>query len=241
MRAAASAALLALAQPMADGWPRWTGILGLVALVPMLTLPPQPRLRRALSWLLCGYLYGFVLVHWMWVVHWLALLLLPLLFGTSFAAFGLLDGFCRGQRERLWLGAAAWAALELLRSVGPFSFCWGLLGYGPERAGMLSVVAAMLGPYAAGYVVFLINMSVIGVIRAGSSSLRRRWIASLCVLLVFGFLSTPPAPQASPKLRALLVQGAHPQAVKWKPPTSSWLTTCASPTRRLRPCRRRRT
>lgn len=219
-RAALSALLLGLAQPMADPWPEWTGLLGFVGLVPMLGARAETRgARPALAWLLCGYLYGLSVVHWMGVIHWLALFGLPLHFGVAFLLFGLFHQRCRGSAERIWLGAAAWAAIEYLRSIGPFSFSWALLGYGPQRAGLLTGWAWLLGPYAAGYFTFLVNAGLVVLLaRAKSRPQRRVAAAGVLALLFLSFFGTATAPHQAPRLAALLVQGGHPQEAKWELP-----------------------
>jgi apolipoprotein N-acyltransferase len=217
LAALVSAGLLALSHPQTPGYPRWMGLLAMVALAPMLYISHHNNWKRALGyWGVFGYLYGLFLVHWLYTIHWLALLLLPLLFALAAALFGAYYSVLNNSRGRILAGAACWAGLEFLHSIGPYSFCWGLLGYGPLYAGYLTGWAAMLGPYACSYLTFLFNglLAEIPYSTRGSKEWRIM-LASIPALLVIGVFSVNPPPSFAPRFRALLVQGGHLQEDKW--------------------------
>ena len=205
--AVVSGGLYALSQPLTEHYPPWAGLLGLVCLAPMLSLAPMRPRRTFLLWALCGYAYGFLSMNWVYFAHPLAAFVLPVGIGFFFGVFGLFWRVCPEGGMRLVCGAVAWAAVEYLRSVGPFSFCWGLVGYGPERAGLYHALAALLGPYAGSSVVFAFNAALV-------QPMRRTARASVFAALLV--LALPlPAPAPGTPLRALIVQGGHPQIVKW--------------------------
>ncbi len=156
--ALASGLLFALAFPGPDlGWLAW------IALVPLLLVIRDLTPARAFRFgLLAGLLgFGFLL-------EWIRIFGLPA-WGLLTAALALyLGGFAAGTsflaRGRpvalLWAAPLTWVAVELVRSVGPLGFPWGLLGLTQYRTPAVLGLASVLGVYGISGLIALVNAAL---------------------------------------------------------------------------------
>jgi apolipoprotein N-acyltransferase len=144
--------MLALAFPH-PGW----GPLGAVALVPLVwSLRGAGWWHRALLGLLCGAVFYSYLVYWLVYVHSAAAPLVCLWLSLWLAAFGILCGPLRSSGAMVLWMPTAWVCVEYLRSIGPLSFAWGLLGHTQWQNLPLIQAASLTGVYG---VSFLLAMT----------------------------------------------------------------------------------
>ncbi|MGH7184948.1 MAG: apolipoprotein N-acyltransferase, partial [Pseudomonadota bacterium] len=153
--AAVSGLLLVLAFPAADlGWLAW------IALVPLLIAIDGQRPSQAFR---LGYVTGAVffggLLEWVRLFGlpaWVLLTLLLAIFPGAFAA-----GVRLLVRERrpaaLWIVPVTWVAVEVVRSVGPVGFPWGLLGLSQYRSAAMLAVASGVGAFGLSGLIALAN------------------------------------------------------------------------------------
>ena len=153
--AAASGLLLVLAFPAADlGWLAW------IALVPLLIAIDGQSPSHAFR---LGYLAGAVffggLLEWVRLFGlpaWGLLTLLLAIFPGAFATGVRL--LVRDRRPAaLWIVPVTWVAVEVVRSVGPVGFPWGLLGLSQYRSATMLAVASVVGAFGLSGLIALAN------------------------------------------------------------------------------------
>ncbi|MGQ0569602.1 MAG: apolipoprotein N-acyltransferase [Armatimonadota bacterium] len=152
--------LLVLVFPGPDlGWIAW------IALVPLLLavrgVTPSQAFRL-------GFLSG--LVAYGGLMDWIRLFGTPAWIMLAVGMAGFMGAFAAGscwlvgryQRSALdpWLWAAplTWTAVEVVRSVGPLAFPWGLLGLTQHRASAILPLASVVGVFGIGTVIALANV-----------------------------------------------------------------------------------
>lgn len=176
--AALSGLMLAAAFPKIGEWR-----LAFVALVPLLLALQgvSPR-HAALLGLVAGIAFFSLLLEWIRifdVTGWVALTLLHAgyvaLFAWVVARLRRPDG---GWRSLL-LVAAAWTAVEWLRSVGPCALTWGGLAYALHDSLPLVQGVSLVGPFGLSFLVALVNAAAADLGAALLSRTRcgrlRRW------------------------------------------------------------------
>jgi len=167
----ASGLLLALAQP-----PYAVGLLGLVALVPLLLALRRQSLlvRAALGWI-CGTVWSFAMVgSWLWPAaanaleignsgaFLVTLAATQMYGGLHIAVFAML----LGQRRRGGIAdcfaiAAIWVAVELLRSAAFGGVPWGLLGHSLWQTPELIQLAAFTGVAGVSFWMVVVNAALV--------------------------------------------------------------------------------
>ncbi|MDQ7840717.1 MAG: apolipoprotein N-acyltransferase [bacterium] len=153
-----SGLLFALAFPGPDlGWLAW------IALVPLLLAIRDLSPTQSFRYGLLAGLLGFGLL-----LEWIRVFGLPA-WGLLTAALALyLGGFAAGTsflvRGRpaalLWAAPLTWVAVELVRSVGPLGFPWGLLGLTQYRTPVVLGLASVVGVYGISGLIALVNAAV---------------------------------------------------------------------------------
>lgn len=178
--AAAAGLLLVLAFPAADlGWLAW------FALVPLLVALDGQSPAQAFR---LGYLTGLVffggLLEWVRLFGlpaWAVLTLLLAIFPGAFAAAArVLVGDRRAAA--LWVVPVTWVAVELVRSVGPVGFPWGLLGLSQYRSPVMLAVASIIGAFGLSGLIALANAVL------ATALLTRRLTAPVLAATVVVFL-----------------------------------------------------
>ena len=205
--------LLTLAFPRWNLW--W---LAWVAFVPLLRAITDSKNWKT------AFLYGFsagftfYLLSLTWLRH-------VTVFGLFFVAallaiyWGIFAVMVR-RNNGLLLLAAAWTALEFLRSEWPvWGFGWNLLGYSQAPNVLVRQLASLGGAYAVSFLVLLGN----GVLhRALRDGLRKTYqtvllfFLLLSAVLLFGW-SRLAAPLPRPDFRISVLQGNISQVLKWEP------------------------
>jgi len=178
--AAASGLLFVLAFPAADlGWLAW------IALVPLLVAIDGQSPSQAFR---LGYLAGAVffggLLEWVRLFGLPASALLTLLLAIFPGAFA--AGVRLLVRDRrpaaLWIVPVTWVAVEVVRSVGPVGFPWGLLGLSQYRSASMLAVASVVGAFGLSGFIALANIVLATVVV--TKRLTAGVVAALAVLLV---------------------------------------------------------
>ncbi len=174
--AAASGVVLALSFPHPGWWP-----LAWMALVPLFLVL---RGLRPVAAAALGFAFGLAfygpLLRWLLVFGPPAYAVVVLVSAAYSAAFGVLSAASAGSGGdvRFLVSAClAWVVVEWLRSLGPASFPWGLVGYSQWTNLPVLQLASVGG-------VYLVSTAVVAT-NAGLALLaRRRWVGAVPLLLV---------------------------------------------------------
>jgi apolipoprotein N-acyltransferase len=151
-----------------------------------------------------------------------ALVLVPaLLEGLAFAVAGYLTALA-AQRARPTLvplaAAAAFAALEWLRSIGPFGVPFGNVAY-TQVSSPLAPLAAFVGSFGLTFALCIVAAYVAAALRPGRrrAAVRAAAVAVFAVLLATAgaWLAWPARHAAPATVRVAAIQGNIPQNVKW--------------------------
>lgn len=216
--AAASGALVALAFPKFGlAWLAW------IALVPLILAARAASPRgAALLGLAAGVTYFAVLLEWIRIFDSTGWVLLAFWQGAYVALFALLIRLLApspsGWRAVL-VPAAAWAALEWVRSLTRGGFTWGDLAYALHGSLALVQLVSLAGPLGLSFLVALVNASVASLVGAAAgreADAGERRAAAVRLALAAGLVLAgwgwgrhrlaQPLPQG-PKLRVALLQG----------------------------------
>jgi apolipoprotein N-acyltransferase len=183
--------LLVLAFPGPDlGWLAW------VALIPLLVGVDGQSPARAFR---LGYLTGLVffggLLGWVrlfGVPAWAILTLLLAIFPGAFAAgTRLLAGDRRAAA--LWVVPVTWVAVEVVRSVGPVGFPWGLLGLSQYRSPVMLASASIIGAFGLSGIIALANAALAMVALTRRVTAPALAAAAALVVLLGAGARVPPA------------------------------------------------
>jgi apolipoprotein N-acyltransferase len=223
--AAAGAALMALGLPKASIAP--LALVGL-ALTYWAWFGLSPRRAFLVGWF-SGVLYFGATFSWFGETagafiapFGFVLVLVPaVLEGFAFAVAGALTALA-GDRAAPSLaplaGAAAFAAAEWLRSIGPFGVPFGNLAYAQVTT-PFAPLAAFVGSFGLTFVLCVLAAYVAYAVRSASDPGARRAAAIafaavlLCVAAAWTFWPARRLPPAT--LRVAAIQGNIPQNVKW--------------------------
>jgi apolipoprotein N-acyltransferase len=212
------------------------GFLAWIALVPFLWSLSLPTRRPALHAFRNGFLTLFFanLLIFSWLgptfatahinaattlLCWTALAAVLALYGGGFAVY------YRALPERWWrpwLGAAAWVALDEVRTVALTGFPWTLMSLTQARYPAVVQIASVTGAVGVTFLLVLLNASIADALTTGfghrASALRTAAISLIAVLgtIVAGQVRLARAPEMSDRtLRAGLLQGNIDQYRKW--------------------------
>jgi apolipoprotein N-acyltransferase len=216
------------------------GIAGFAWLVPGLLLAIAQGRSRGDAFRI-GYLAG--LVYFLSSLSWLLLIPVkwfPILGWVSLAAFlalypavwvwlmaGKIGEGDWARRIRWSLaGAAAWVALEMVRSRLFGGFPWDLLGVSQYQMVPLIQIASVTGVYGVSFLVTWFSLSLFSAARAifGNPSRRFVWQAEMILplltvvgLFIFGYVRAGQGNSTETALRVTLVQPSIPQTLIWNP------------------------
>lgn len=212
LAAVAGVSLSAAFEPLAFPWVTPVAVAGLA----LLTRDQSPR-RSLVVGLAFGAAFYFIHIVWMQAVGVPAWIALSLLETSFYALLGLLSSVL--QRHRLWplWFAAAWTALEVLRSGWPLGgMPWGRLAFA-----VVDTPVAPALPYA-GAVGVSFSLALLGALLAavvlaarGPGSVRGPLaaLAGLCVLLAVPVVQPWEADErGEPGITIAVVQGDVPGA-----------------------------
>ncbi|HEX2240260.1 MAG TPA: apolipoprotein N-acyltransferase [Actinomycetota bacterium] len=186
------------------------------ALVPLIIIARRatPGRGAALAFVFGLGFFG-TLLYWISIVGWVAWALLVLLQAGLLALFGVaivLIARLEHLALRVILTAAAWTAVELLRSIVPiFGFTWGQLAQSQHNAPWMLRPAALGGAWAVASIVCAVNVLLARAwVHRGSPSAAAIPTAVAAVLL-FGPLLLPGVGRAEgAPARVAIVQGNVP-------------------------------
>lgn len=207
-----SGVLLALSFPHPGWWP-----LAWVALVPLLrALHGQGPLQAAGLGFTFGLSFYGLLLPWLVALGVPAYAVVALVSAAYSAAFGALVACAagRGGDGRFFVATGlAWVVVEWLRSLGPSSFPWGLLGYSQWTNLQILQLASVGG-------VYLVSAAVVAANAGWTLLLRGRALGLLPLLLVAaawawgGARLDSRSGSAGPRLAVAAVQPNLPQRLK---------------------------
>lgn len=158
-----SGLLIAAAFPPFDvGWLAWIALAPLVLAIHSRPLPQAFGLGFLTGAVAFGIILGWVRVFG--ILPWVLLTAYLALFPAAFAAVSrwVIPG--RRAWQWVWVAAAAWTALEYLRSVGVIGFPWASLGVTQYRFAPIIQIARYTGVYGVSFVVALIGCACAAVI-----------------------------------------------------------------------------
>jgi apolipoprotein N-acyltransferase len=204
--------LLVLAFPSPDlGWLAW------VALVPLLlslrgTTPGQAFRLGAAAGLVA---YGG-LMAWIRVFGLPAWILLSMGMAAFLGAFAMMAAALARQYGRggdgpwVWIVPVSWTAMEVVRSVGPLGFPWGLLGLTQYRAPAVLTLASFAGVLGISAVIALANATLAEVLAARRVSRAATAGALLTAALLVAPNVIPRAPWPSSRVAAAIQPNVAP-------------------------------
>ena len=223
--------------------PAGVSLLAWIAWVPLLLAihGRDPRPAFALG-LIAGLIANLGTFHWIVVVVYtyghaplvfalLTLLLLSLYLALYQACWagGIARALQLGEGAAVWLGAALWVGLELVRTHTISGFPWALAGYSQTSFTGLIQIAEWTGPYGVSFLLILANLSFAAVLWRRTARRPVRPALQRLVLLVGGlvgvvwlggaFRQAQIAVLMSEQkpIRVAVVQGNIPQDLKWSP------------------------
>ena len=152
------------------------------------------------------------------IASWVALSAIVALYGGAFARFYVSVPW---PSVRPWLAAAAWVALDEVRSTILTGFPWALASHTQARSPALIQIAAVTGAPGVTFLIILFNGALAEAIN-GAKRVRLQWssiaAAALVVLTVAGGYWRLSRADANPPARSLnvsLLQGNIDQYRKW--------------------------
>jgi len=233
-----SAILYILAFPnFNQAWLAW------VALVPLTFIARRSSRREAFSW---GWLTGTLaysgILYWLITTFQAAHLSIPLaclcllllagylgLYWGAWAWF-LSRAHSGAPLQFPLIGAAAWVALEYLRTYLFSGFPWTLLADSQVKVLSIIQIASVTGVYGVSFLVVLVNLTIVAVIASEAKqsvtnharsprSLRSLAMTAGLVLICYLFglhrLHQPSAPSSDRPVKVALLQGSVDQYKKW--------------------------
>jgi apolipoprotein N-acyltransferase len=193
--------------------------LAWVAVVPLLIVL---RDRTPMQGFLLAFLFGFAffgsLIIWISIVGWVSWALLVILQAAQLGLFGAVVSYFSGRVTSIgWsvlLTAAAWVAIEYLRSIFPvFGFTWGELAQSQHNLGWILRTAGLAGGWGTAFLILAVNALLANAFvhaRAGEWGRGLPLAGVAAVLLVLPVLL--PANEATGKqIRIAIVQGNIPE------------------------------
>ncbi len=202
--------------------------VALFAWVPLLVSLEGKGLRRTFQsgWITGLLFFGF-LIYWLNYVTTAGYTLLVLYLSLYPALFCVLLRRLRGPLARPFWGGLIWAQMEYLRSIGGWSFSWGLLGHTQWAIEQLAYSARWWGVYGLSFVIMATNLCLAEVwsARRRRRAIKNRWLWPLALLVLIAVVGQGnKAERASRRsLRVALLQGNYPQDRKWEETTSDVL------------------
>lgn len=192
------------------------------AWMPLLISLEGKDFRRAFQ---SGWIAG--VIFYSFLIYWLAYVTLEgyalvVLYLSLFPALfcGVISRF-RGPVARPLWGALIWTLMEYLRSVGEWSFSWGLLAHSQWTTPQLMHSVRWVGVYGLSFLLMACNLSLVEIwlARRKGRLVRNSWFwpFGLAIALAIigqgqGRLVRPATPMP---LRVSLIQGNYPQGEKW--------------------------
>ena len=151
-----SGLLLLLCFPTFSLWP-----LAFIAWVPLLiSLEKKSGWDAFQSGWLTGILFFGFLIYWLNFVSGIAYTLLVLYLSVYPAIFCTLYVKLKNSKTRPLWGGLIWTILEYLRSSGPFSFAWGLMGHTQWNMPWLAYSASWWGVYGLSFLLMALNIGL---------------------------------------------------------------------------------
>jgi apolipoprotein N-acyltransferase len=215
--ALAAGLLLRLSMPGVSLFP-----LAFVALIPLI-LSIDEKNRRFV------FVQGFwmAVAYWASLIFWMNQVVTPGYFALVIY-LSLFSGlFCIGYTSRkpgmgrALFGALLWTALEYVRSIGGWSFAWGLVGHCLGIVPPLAQSARWWGVYGLSFVIVWINFSLAEWWLGRKTKKTPGWFMPALPLLLFGMsifwtnLKSPAPEIENRQFRVALIQGSFPQEKKW--------------------------
>lgn len=206
-------------------------------------LDARPHRRRFLLGFVFGVACWLFQIGWLflvvqyngWVVGLGVMVLVVWLSAWTGAAM-MLYGLVRGPLVSAVWFAASWTALEFLRSLGELSFTWGYLGHVAWQMPFLLRLAGIGGVPLLSFL-FALTGGLLASIYL-SRALRREvfgltsMMAAVWALALFLCWFAPPQLERAAPLHIALIQGNHPQSIKWDVDWEELFTDYAALTRR---------
>lgn len=228
-----SAAVLLVSFPKLNIFPlAWFGLIPLLAAIK----GKNPSRAFLLGWI-SGTLFFVPLLYWlmpvfrpMGLLGLLPWFLIALYQGGFWGLWTLSIAWVEKIRKfkspwmRVFFPAAAWAALEWARSLGPLSLLWGGLGYSQYKFLPLIQISCLTGFYGVSFLIVLFNASLYlllgNLLKGGKRKFPLAGAVSFFIVIAvvcFGFLrmASLSSGKAGRSLRAAVIQVNINQDVKW--------------------------
>jgi apolipoprotein N-acyltransferase len=146
-----------------------------------------------------GWLTGFVAfispLFWLSTFHSTVPIVISAILALYLGLFGLLFSFIRSRTaiSYILIIPIIWVSIELLRSIGPWGFPAGLLGYSQYKNLLLIQFADIAGVYGVSFLIALVNAGIYSLFTGFSKVRAAKVICSLLLILlaisVYGAIS----------------------------------------------------
>ncbi|MFA6549615.1 MAG: apolipoprotein N-acyltransferase, partial [Candidatus Margulisiibacteriota bacterium] len=201
-----SGILLALSYPCFNIW-----LFAWIALIPLLFAIENKNPIQSFG---CGWLTGFVMfigqIFWLKIFHFSIPFIMSAYLGLYFGLFCLFYRLIADRMKNLNLLTTPilWTLIEYVRSIGPWGFPAGILGYSQHLNSYLIQIADKIGVFGITFLIVLVNTSIFEAIKKRSmrSLLNLSGvIVILIVCLVYGFAKMG-VPETDGNFKVALIQ-----------------------------------
>jgi len=161
----------------------WIGLVPVMASVFL-----YPRVQGWLNAIAAGVCYYTILYSWMQRFHSLSIVFISILFGIIFFAIPLLlSMWSIGKNWKLGFLAVPvfWVVFEYLKTLGPLSFGFGILGYSQYTLPRLIQSADIWGVYGISFFLIFINYTLFFCLYKLIDRKGDGWLRSLIISLIF--------------------------------------------------------
>ncbi|MFA5893085.1 MAG: apolipoprotein N-acyltransferase [Candidatus Margulisiibacteriota bacterium] len=217
-----SGILLALSYPLFNFWP-----LAWIALIPLFYALENSNIGQSF---LLGWLAGLVMfigqIFWLKVFHLSIPFIVSAYLGLYFGLFCLFYRLIadRTKNLNLLIAPILWTLIEYVRSIGPWGFPAGILGYSQHLNIYLIQVADKIGVFGISFIIVLVNISIFLAIKERSRIAAVQFSAVAAILVicfVYGFAKVSMADTKGDFRLALIQPGIDFRAEKGYNPDRS--------------------
>ncbi|MEA3346470.1 MAG: apolipoprotein N-acyltransferase [Candidatus Auribacterota bacterium] len=181
-----SGILLALSYPQFN-----LGFFAWIALIPLLFAIENKNLLQSFG---LGWLTGFTMfigqLFWLKVFHVLVPFALSAYLALYFGLFCLLYRFIKSKISisGLLIIPIIWVSIEYIRSIGPWGFPAGLLGYSQYQNLLLIQIADVVGIFGLSFLLVFVNASLFYLIKEFSFNRATKIVPIMLIILVSAFV-----------------------------------------------------
>lgn len=178
-----SGILLASSYPLFNFW-----LLAWIALIPLFYALENSNIGKSFF---LGWLTGFVMfigqIFWLKVFHFSLPFIMSAYLGLYLGIFCLFYRLIadRTKNLNLLIAPILWTFIEYIRSIGPWGFPAGILGYSQYLDIYLIQIADRIGVFGISFIIVLVNISIFLAIKERSKNATGQMVAVAIILIVY--------------------------------------------------------